>query len=292
MKKFTQPGTFSIAVIVPIMILCIVMLAVAGLDEPAIMIIFSFIILIFILCLLTFYRLTIIIDDTHLTFKMGIGMVSKSFPLSEIESCTSVKNPIIFGIGIHMTSSGWLYNVSGSYAVELAFKNRKGRVRIGTNKPEEIAKIVNERIDNKTSSSFYEKSGFMGIYLTFIILALVTIFPILLVGYGRREPEATLSESSITLSGMYGMTIEYTDILKADTLQSLPQVRSRTNGFAAGKVLKGNFKMQDHSRVMLFVRKGVTPYIYIKTADEVIYLNFENPASTRKVYEVLREKVK
>jgi hypothetical protein len=292
MKKFTQPGTFSIIVLVPIMILCIVLLLILGMDEPAMMIIFSFIILIFILCLLTFYKLTIIIDDTHLTFRMGIGMINKSYPLSEIESCTAVKNPIFYGIGIHMTTSGWLYNVSGSSAIELTFKNRKGSIRIGTNKPDEIAGILNERIDNKAGSLFYEKSGYMGIYLTLITLALVIVFPILLVGYGTREPEAIFSESSMTLSGMYGIPINYADILQSDTLQSLPQVKSRTNGFAAGKVLKGNFKLHDHSKAMLFVKKGVPPYIYIKTIDKTVYLNFEDTGKTREVFKVLREKAK
>jgi hypothetical protein len=291
MKKFTQPGTFSIILIFPIMIFCIVMMIITGMDEPAVMIIFSFFILIFILCLLTFFKLTIIIDDTHLTFKMGIGMVSKSFPLSDIESCKPVRNPLIYGIGIHMTSSGWLYNVSGSYAVELTFKNRKSRVRIGTGKPEEIAKAVNERIDNRATSSFYEKTNYGGIYLTFIILALIIIFPILLVGYGSREPEATFSDSSMTISGMYGISIDFADILQADTVQSLPHVKSRTNGFAAGKVLKGSFKMQDRSRVMLFAKKGVPPYICIRTADKTVFLNFENSRKTREVFSLVKEKI-
>jgi len=89
MKKFTQPGFFSIMVLLPIMILCIVMLIITGKDEPAVMIIFSFIILTFILCLLVFYKMTIIIDDTHLTFKMGIGLVSKSFPMPILKALVS-----------------------------------------------------------------------------------------------------------------------------------------------------------------------------------------------------------
>lgn len=292
MKKFTQSGSFSIMVLLPIMILCIVMLIITGKDEPAVMIIFSFIILILILCLFVFYKMTIIIDDTHLTFKMGIGLISKSFPLSEIESCTPVKNPLIYGVGIHMTSSGWLYNVSGLYAVEIVFKNRKNKIRIGTDKPEDVARAVNEKIDSRAGSSFFEKTGFTAIYLAFVILAIVIVFPILLVVYGSREPETTFSDSSMTISGMYGITISYSDILQADTLQLLPQVRTRTNGFASGKVLKGNFKMQDHSRVMLFVKKGVPPYICFRTSDKTVYLNFDKPLKTRQVFRDIKDKVK
>jgi len=255
------------------------------------MIIFSFIILTFILCLLTFYKLTIIIDDTHLTFKMGIGLITRSYPLSDIQSCTSVRNPLIYGVGVHMTSSGWLFNVSGLYAVEIAFKNRKNRIRIGTDKPDDVARIVNERIDNRSASPLFEKTYNAGIYLTFVIIAVVIAFPILLVFYGSKEPEASFSDTSLTLSGMYGISINYPDILQADTMQSLPQVRTRTNGFAAGKVLKGNFKLQDHSRVMLFVKKGVPPYICIKTADKTVYLNFEDPGKTREVFGLINDKL-
>jgi len=291
MKKFTQTGTFSIIVLLPILILSVIMFITIGMDEPAVMIIFGFIILVFILCLLTFSRMTIIIDDTHLTFKMGIGLISRSFPLSDIQSCTSVKNPLIYGVGVHMTSSGWLYNVSGLHAVEIAFKNRKNRIRIGTDKPGDVARAINDKIDIGSAASLFEKSYNAGIYITFIIVAAVIAFPILLVVFGRQEPEVSFSDSSLTLSGMYGISIDYKDILHADTIQSLPQVKSRTNGFAAGKVLKGNFKLHDRSRVMLFVKKGIPPYICIKTTDKTVYLNFENRVKTRDVFKILSEKV-
>ena len=139
MKKFTQSGTFSIMVTLSCIILCIVMLFIIGFDEALPVVILCFVILLFIVCLLIFYKLTITIDDTHLTFSMGIGLISKSYPLSDIESCTPVRNSFLYGVGIHMTSSGWLYNVSGLNAVEVSFKNRKSKIRIGTDRPDEVA---------------------------------------------------------------------------------------------------------------------------------------------------------
>jgi hypothetical protein len=101
---------------------------------------------------------------------------------------------------------------------------------------------------------------------------------------GSRETEVTFSDSALTISGMYGLTISYADIIHADTLTALPGIRTRTNGFASGSILKGHFKLQDQSKVMLFIRKGIAPYILIKTRETTIYLNFGNPAKTREVY--------
>ena len=69
-------------------------------------------------------------------------MIGKSYNLSEIESCKPVKNSFLYGWGFHKIPKGWLYNVSGFNAVELIFKNTGKRIRIGTNKPDEITEII------------------------------------------------------------------------------------------------------------------------------------------------------
>ena len=136
--KFTQPGTFSVALLLPILILTVVMLILHGFDEPALAIVLIFVIITFIICLLAFYRLTIIVSDSRIGFSMGTGLIKKHYPIEEIESCRPVSNPAFYGIGIHWTPDGWLYNVSGRKAIELTFKNRK-KIRVGTDRPEEIA---------------------------------------------------------------------------------------------------------------------------------------------------------
>jgi hypothetical protein len=173
MKKYTQPGIFSIMVMLSCIILCIVLLFIIGFDEALPVAIISFVILIFIVCLFIFYKLTIIIDDTHLTFSMGIGLISKSYPLSDIKSCTPLKNSVLWGVGVHMTPSGWLYNVSGLSSVELSFKNRKAKILIGTDRPDEVVEAVRAKINGVQAGSFYEKSGKQGIYLAVAVLTLI-----------------------------------------------------------------------------------------------------------------------
>jgi hypothetical protein len=291
MKTFTQTGTYSILVLLPCLILCIALLFFTGFKETIMIVIFSFCILSFLICLLIFYKMTIIIDDTHLTFIMGIGLIRKSFLLSDIESCTDVRNSPLWGIGIRMTPSGWLYNVSGLGAVELSFKNRKSRIRIGSDRPGEIAEAVGAKITDAQAGSFYEKSGKREILLTVAVLTAFIGMLVFIFVSGGRETELSFSDSSLTISGMYGMTVSYHDILQADTLQSLPGIKTRTNGFASGGILKGHFKLHDNSKVMLFIHKGEAPYIILKTNATNIYLNSGNPVKTREYYMNIKERI-
>jgi hypothetical protein len=77
---------------------------------------------------------------------MGMGLIKKTYPLSEIKSCTSIKNNIINGWGIRRILGGWLYNVSGFQAIELQFKNENKIIRIGTDKPNEVVEEVKKFI--------------------------------------------------------------------------------------------------------------------------------------------------
>ena len=100
------------------------------------------------MALLFFYKLTICIDSKKVSFQLGVGWFGRSYPLSEIKSCKPVRNSIFYGIGIRLIPGGWLYNVSGFKAIELKFHNRRKVVRIGTDKPEEVADLVESAIKN------------------------------------------------------------------------------------------------------------------------------------------------
>ena len=163
-------------------------------------------------------------------------------------------------------------------------KIAKCGIRIGTDRPEEVAEAVKAKITDVQAGSFYEKSGKRGIFFTVTLLAAFILILIVIFMSGRKDAELTFSDSGLTISGMYGLTINYADIIQADTLTAFPGIRTRTDGFASGGILKGHFKLQDQSKVMLFIRKGIAPYILIKTRETTIYLNFGNPAKTREVY--------
>lgn len=287
-KKYTQSGTLSVAVLLPVLIFCIVMLIITGFDEIIPAMVLVFVIVTFLVCLLIFYKLTIEIDDTHLSFTLGTGLVKKKYALKDIESCLPVKNSAIYGVGIRMIPDGWLYNVTGQYAVELTFKNKKSKIRIGTDKPDEVAETINKLLNKNGAGSGYDNafdsSGRPGYYLLVALVVAGLILPLILVISGGKDTEIEFSGSAFTIKGMYGMTIENSKIISVDTLRILPRIKARTNGYAMGNTLKGNFRLHDQTKVRLFVEKGTPPYILIKTGEDVIYLNFSDPVKTVEVF--------
>lgn len=97
-------------------------------------------------CLVLFDTLTVVIEEDILEIRFGLGIIRKKFCLKDIESCQVVKNPWYYGWGIHLTPHGWLYNVSGSYAVEIKMKTGK-KYRIGTNVPNELEGAIRQSIE-------------------------------------------------------------------------------------------------------------------------------------------------
>jgi hypothetical protein len=294
-KTYTQFGTFSVAVMVPILILLVIMLIITGLNDPVPSIVMIFVIVTLIVCLLIFYKLTIDIDDTHVAFKLGTGLVKKKYALKDIEGCRPVKNSAIYGIGIRLISDGWLYNVSGLYAIELTFKNKKSKVRIGTDKPEELSETINKLLNKPGSGSGYntafDSSNRSGYFILASIILLGLALPIVLMISGGKETKLEFSDSSFTIKGMYGMNIDYSNIILIDTISSLPKIKVRTNGYALGNTLKGNFKLYDQTKVKLFVEEGIPPYIHIKTDKADLYLNFKEPVATSDLFKKITAKI-
>ena len=83
-----------------------------------------------------FYRKASLVNEGF-----GPGWIGRSFPLREIRSWTPVTNPWWYGWGIHLTPSGWLYNVGGSRAVQLDLHNGRS-LRVGTDEPERLCEAI------------------------------------------------------------------------------------------------------------------------------------------------------
>lgn len=287
-RTYTQFGKFSVAVLLPIMVLMVILLAITGFKDIVPALVLIFVILTFLVCLLIFYKLTIEIDNSYVGFKLGTGLVKKKYALKDIETCRPVKNSAFYGIGIRLIPEGWLYNVSGRFAVELTFKNKKSRIRIGTDKPEEVAEEINKLLNKPGLAPAYDKayesSSRSGYYIFAVIILLGLIMPIVLIISGRKETNLDFTDSSFTINGIYGLTVDYSKIIRIDTIRSLPRIRVRTNGFALGNTLKGNFKLFDQTKVKLFVEAGRPPYINIKTDETELYLNFKDSSRTIELY--------
>jgi len=233
-KKFTQIGTISLIVMTPFLIFSLIMIIASGFKDLIIVSIFGFIALTLVACLFIFYKLTIYINDTSISFKLGIGLITRKYLIADILSCKTVRNDPLYGIGIRMIPGGCLYNVSGLSAVELIFKNKKAKVRIGTDKPDEIAEILSRKIKVEKSEINYNQKNKSGYLLSVIIILIILTFPTLLILSGSRDTEVTSTISDFRIKGMYGLTIKYSEIKQLDTISRLPGIKVRTNGYALG----------------------------------------------------------
>jgi len=91
-------------------------------------------------CLL-FSSLTIAVTESELVWFFGPGFLRRRIALSEIASAEPARNKWWWGWGVHLTPRGWLYNVDGRDAVEIAQKDGKS-FRLGTDEPQALASAL------------------------------------------------------------------------------------------------------------------------------------------------------
>jgi len=285
--KYTQRGTFSIIILTPLFIASLIIILITGFKDLMFFSLLSFVAMTLLICLLIFYKLTISIDVNSISFKLGIGLISKKYLLSEIQSCSPVKNNPVYGIGIRMIPQGWLYNVSGLDAIELTFKNKKSKVRIGTDKADQISQHINNLINSDCSETAIPSNSKKRYLLAGLIIVVILAFPVILILYGNNEPEVITTTQDILIKGMYGLQINCSDINQIDTIPILPVIKAKTNGYALGKILKGNFRFQNQEKAILFVYAGKPPYIRIITNSQNIFINFKDPEKTGDLFQAL-----
>jgi|WetSurMetagenome_2_1015567.scaffolds.fasta_scaffold198276_2 hypothetical protein len=294
-RKFVQFGTFSVAMASSLLVIFLILTFSIGMKDILYLITFGITSLIMLFLLLCFYQMVIEVNQTYLSFSMGIGLFRGQYRIENLKECRPVVNSWINGIGMRMISHGWLYNVSGYKAVELTFKDSDRVIRLGTNQPEEIAKIVmgylhkeHEPVDYTVTRRSYSpsKNQYLMVVAVFAIIFLFTL-------YGNQDAKITVKNDSFVIEGMYGGTISFANISQLDTVTWMPAIQMRTNGYGFGKICKGNFRLKDEGNAKLFVNCGSSPFIRLKLKSEKLYyFNFKERQKTIELFERLREKAK
>ena len=288
-KKYIQFGTVSVVILLPLFLLFAVLAIKSALANSSELIVLGIVAFTFFLCLLTFYKLTITIDSTHVSFKLGIGLFSKSYKIANISSCTPVTNSAFYGIGIRMLPNGWLYNVSGLKAIELRFKHKASVIRIGTNKPDEVSQFIQSLIDIENIIQYNDKPAINWMKPLLYLIVLLAVASSVIPNY--RETKVQFENDTFKIKGTYGVTIPFKDIEEVDTVSAIPKISLRTNGYAFGKTRIGNFRFADGSDAKLFVIKGFGPFLVIKSKERVpVYINFEDKQKTIDLYNRLKTK--
>jgi hypothetical protein len=88
-----------------------------------------------------FSSLTVEVATDELSWHFGPGVWRKTIARAEIVSAVVVTNKWWWGWGVHLTPRGWLYNVEGLEAVEIALKDGK-TLRIGSDEAANLARAL------------------------------------------------------------------------------------------------------------------------------------------------------
>jgi hypothetical protein len=135
--EHTQRGT---VLLMTFLVVAIFLLTVGTLAPRVREVLFT-VIGILAICGFLFSSLTIQVTDRALRWQFGPGVIRKEVPLREIERAEVTKTTLLQGWGIHYTSRGWLYNVSGFQAVAVQLKSGK-QFLLGTDEPKRLCDAI------------------------------------------------------------------------------------------------------------------------------------------------------
>ena len=267
----------------------VVMVALGGMREMSLPLVIA------VPMLLLFGGLTVVADHDRLSWRFGIGLIRKSVSINAIRSFRAVRNPWYYGWGIRFTPRGWLYNVAGLSAVEVELKDGK-HILIGTDEPEALERALQQRVvPSAPHDSVLGKPPSRRTLILLILGANAVIIPAILwsVYAGMQPPTVTVSSTMFSVhGGLYSADVPIAGIQEISLQDTIPRVTLRTNGLAAGGVLRGHFRLDVLGNGTLFIDRGAPPYVVVKTPDSFVIVNFRDSSRTRAVYDELRRYVK
>jgi hypothetical protein len=88
-----------------------------------------------------FSSLTVRVEADRLAWFFGPGIVRKSVPLSSVAHTELTTTTVLNGWGIHYTTRGWLYNVSGRRAVLVKLRDGSQFI-LGSDEPETLERAI------------------------------------------------------------------------------------------------------------------------------------------------------
>jgi hypothetical protein len=183
--------------------------------------------------------------------------------------------------------------VSGLNAVELLLEDGR-RVRVGTDEPDALVRALAgaTRMRATPSVDEFPKDVTWRRRVRLMSVAMVALVAAIVLGQCyvySREPSVDLTSETVSVgAGFHGTEIPLSAIQTVTLADTLPRIQRRTNGFAAGGVLRGNFRLDEWGFGRLFINRNSPPYVVVRTRDTFVVVNFEDAARTRALYERLR----
>jgi len=185
-----------------------------------------------------------------------------------------------FYFGITWFSNSMLVvTLAGTLAAAI-YANTGNRFK---NKADLETQNAGANVESKSASA--KKTVIISVAFSAIILIAVGVMLCL----GEIEPQISIYSSSIEISGIYGLNVNFSEITKIDLIEndiSVIGAGTRTNGYGGfGGTLKGSFKTSASGDVLLFVRKTSSPTIHIERSGmKDIFISLRDSEATRMLY--------
>lgn len=121
-----------------------------------------------------------------------------------------------------------------------------------------------------------------------IVMILVAVGVTVLFYFSYRENQIVLTDQSVNISGMYGEELKYSEIKAVKLLDTLRAISFKENGFAAGNIAKGYFRLKKGDTAKLILNTKKKPFLFIETADRQIYYSSEAADLTKTYRDINR----
>jgi hypothetical protein len=137
------------------------------------------------------------------------------------------------------------------------------------------------------SSKYFGNAGQKKHKVGVFILLGALLFVALLFIFGNRGNKLKYDKYRIEIKGMYGETIQRSDVESIQLVDKLPGVRLKTNGYSLGAIHKGYFKTADGEVVKLLVDNNKGPFLYIlKINGKKIYYSSKGKSNQKLLEEI------
>lgn len=200
------------------------------------------------------------------------------------------KNVDVEGLGIFMGNT--LFAMAGAFLIGAVFDYfgifTGSAISFGSIFFIIIYMIIGaQKYDNNSRRSDGKLQSSVIFIIGFIVLIFISVASLII--YWSVESKVNVSEDYFEITGIYGMKLDIDDIKDISLADNIPKINRKTNGFDFGKILKGNFELDEIGNVKLYINRGTAPYINIKYRNSHVILNFKDSSKTQDLYYELKK---
>ena len=180
-------------------------------------------------------------------------------------------------------------------ASAIEIRTVKGLIYINKNNNEQTQELFDEIKNNvkilKESELNYNAGRprtYRSVFIIAVFIVALIAYPIFFANYGN---EIIVDDNKIEIKGDYSMDIPFDDIDTVLLIESLPNIKLRTNGISTNKVNIGKFKMADGNKCRLYINKSTPLFVEIRLdakdspSESLVFINRKTVEETKQLYD-------